>query len=436
MNGTLLGRVTPWFAAGRFGRHVGLVAGGTALGQAIILLAAPVLTRLYAPSDFGAFAVYSSLLFTFAVVVSLRFDLAILLPADDGEAASVLRLSRRAAMVMALLVGGLLAAAAPWIAEVTDTPAVAHGLWMLPLGLWGAGSFQALNAWTLRRRAFRSTAAGQVSQAGGRAGSQIAFGFGGLGLGLLAGDALGRAIGAVTLTWHATRGGPQVRAPKPTLPMRVVASKYRRFPLLSSWAALVSQAGFQAPAFLLAALYGPKVAGWYALGQRVVAMPTVLLGSSIAQVYLQRAAALARTDARKVRRLFFRAAGLLLVVGVLPFGILALAGPRLFGFVFGPGWEETGRFLQVLSGMLLVQFVVVPLSQTLHLLQRQGLQLAWDVSRLLVVVGTLVFGARAGWGPERTLALYAGCVSAAYVVLFLLMPMAATEEDVLAGRTP
>src|SRR4029078_12442328 len=125
-------RIGPLFGANRFARQVGLVAGGTALGQGIILLGSPALNRLYLPARLGTFAIYSSLLFTFSVVVSLRFDLAVLLPVDDGEAPAVLRLSRRTAIVMAMLAGGALAACAPVIARLTQTPGLQHGLWMLP----------------------------------------------------------------------------------------------------------------------------------------------------------------------------------------------------------------------------------------------------------------------------------------------------------------
>ncbi|MBC7345458.1 MAG: lipopolysaccharide biosynthesis protein, partial [Clostridia bacterium] len=45
-----------------FARNVAVLAGGTAVGQAIVVLASPILTRLYTPGDFGVLAVYSSLL--------------------------------------------------------------------------------------------------------------------------------------------------------------------------------------------------------------------------------------------------------------------------------------------------------------------------------------------------------------------------------------
>ena len=45
---------------GAFARHVATLASGTAVGQLLLVLALPVLTRLYSPADYGALAVYSS----------------------------------------------------------------------------------------------------------------------------------------------------------------------------------------------------------------------------------------------------------------------------------------------------------------------------------------------------------------------------------------
>ena len=41
---------------GSYWKNVTKLAGGTAIGQAVAILAAPVLTRLYSPDDFGVFA--------------------------------------------------------------------------------------------------------------------------------------------------------------------------------------------------------------------------------------------------------------------------------------------------------------------------------------------------------------------------------------------
>ncbi|MGQ9623675.1 MAG: lipopolysaccharide biosynthesis protein, partial [Candidatus Caldatribacteriaceae bacterium] len=77
---------------GRFGRSVLLLAGGTALGQAVTVLVSPILTRLYSPEDFGVFGVYASLLGIVAVIASLRYEYAIPLPEEDETAANILAL--------------------------------------------------------------------------------------------------------------------------------------------------------------------------------------------------------------------------------------------------------------------------------------------------------------------------------------------------------
>ena len=66
-----------------FARNVAVLAGGTALGQGLAVLASPLLTRLYTPSGFGVLAAYTSIFSILLVVVALRYELAIPLPEDD-----------------------------------------------------------------------------------------------------------------------------------------------------------------------------------------------------------------------------------------------------------------------------------------------------------------------------------------------------------------
>jgi O-antigen/teichoic acid export membrane protein len=76
-----------------FARGVSVLVGGTAGAQLITVLAAPLLTRLYSPEDFGLVAVCASLLALIGVISSRRYELAIPLPDDDVEEANVAMLS-------------------------------------------------------------------------------------------------------------------------------------------------------------------------------------------------------------------------------------------------------------------------------------------------------------------------------------------------------
>ncbi len=92
-------------------RGVAVLIGGTTLGQIIIVVSSPVLTRLYTPSDVGVYSVATSILSILIVVSCLRYELAIPLPESDVAAANVLALS-----LVTTLGTSLTAGVALWIA--------------------------------------------------------------------------------------------------------------------------------------------------------------------------------------------------------------------------------------------------------------------------------------------------------------------------------
>ncbi|MBE6084396.1 MAG: hypothetical protein E7203_02820 [Selenomonas ruminantium] len=61
------------------------LVGGTAGAQAISFITLPVLTRMYSVSDFGVQALYMSIVSILVIVVTGRYELAILLPKDDDD---------------------------------------------------------------------------------------------------------------------------------------------------------------------------------------------------------------------------------------------------------------------------------------------------------------------------------------------------------------
>ena len=73
------------------GAAMTLIAGAGA-GQLIGIITAPIITRLYSPTEFGVYSVAVSILVV-SVIACLRYDFAILLPSDDLTAANLLALS-------------------------------------------------------------------------------------------------------------------------------------------------------------------------------------------------------------------------------------------------------------------------------------------------------------------------------------------------------
>ncbi|NER94659.1 MAG: oligosaccharide flippase family protein [Symploca sp. SIO1B1] len=405
----------------------------TALAQALTILASPLLTRLYTPEDFGILAVYTSLLSLFVVVGSWRYQLAIPIASNDLAAANVLALSVIALVFMTLLSGFAMGILGSNIVTWTNAPELQPYLWLLPLGLFGAGMYQVLNYWAIRKKTFGYLAQTKLSQGVGQLITQLVLGLIHFRpLGLLLGDVVGRVAGSSRIATLAWKQNHTVFREISVSQMRSVASRYWRFPVLSGSSALLNSAGLQLPALLIAAFYGTQVAGWFALGQRIIGIPMALIGISVSQVYFSEAARLLRDNPEELRQFFFKTTRRLLTIGILPIGILAMGGPWLFNLVFGKAWLEAGKYVQILALMFLCQFVVVPISQTLNVIERQDLQLAWDVSRLFLVIGSLQVSTILELPARTAIILYGIAMLFSYCCLFLLTSMALNQQ---ASRT-
>lgn len=415
-------RVLPRLRNGSFLSSVLILASGTGLGQLIIVLATPILTRLYNPADFGVLTVFVSALALLLAISSLRYDNAIPLP-DKQEVAVQLM-----ALAMLIVLGASIAAAVAilffgdMLVTLLSASQLAPFLWLLPAGLLVGGWYRVLNFWHIRKKHFKRLTQAKIGQSASLAGGQMVMGVLAWGpFGLVGGYVLGQLTAAVILM-RELYGQRSLWNQIDWAGMKITAKRYKRFPLISSWSALLNSASLQLPPLLFAALFGAAVAGWFGLAQRVAGIPITLIGRSVSQVYLSEASRVHNKSPRAMRRLFWRTASRLFLFVGLPLIAGGLTAPWLFGFIFGQHWRTSGFYIVALLPMFVGQSIVTPLSQTLNILERQDLQLIWDASRIAVVISAIgsahyIFQ----FSPLITLMIYGIIMFVMYLILFLMM---------------
>lgn len=374
----------------RFARSVSVLAGGTAAGQAIVVLASPLLTRLYTPEDFGLFAVFAALLAILGVIASLRYQLAIPLPESDEKAARVAVLSLLVVLGMTVLSAIIVVLFGAPIAHALNTPVLAPYLWLLPPGLLLLGVYQVLNYWAIRTRAFPAIARTKVTQALGMTAVQLgAFALGPVAL--LLGRIVGQAAGVLTLLKTSVLPRRQAFTGIGAREVAEAANRYRRFPIYSTWGGAFNTAGTQLPPLLFAALFSPAIAGIYLLAHRVLAMPMQLLGKAIADVFFSSAAEAKRAGV--LGELVCRIHSKLAHIAMPPVLMLALLGPELFAWIFGDAWRQAGVFAQWMAPMVYATFVTSPISTLTSVLEKQIHAIIFQVSLLSLRVAGLLVGA-------------------------------------------
>src|SRR3954466_7196530 len=90
-------------AKGGFVRHVFTLITGNGIAQVINAVGALALARLFGPGAFGVFALFVAIVSLIGVLGGGRYELAIMLPDDDAEAANLLTLSTLVLFGLALV---------------------------------------------------------------------------------------------------------------------------------------------------------------------------------------------------------------------------------------------------------------------------------------------------------------------------------------------
>jgi O-antigen/teichoic acid export membrane protein len=400
----------------RFLRRLAMLSGGTFLGQLMLVASSPVLTRLYGPEAFGTLAVFASVSAILGMVAALRYEFAVPVARGEAEAAGLVRVGAAASVLVSVLAALGVWAGGDRLEAAAATPGLAALLWLLPPAVLLNGLALPLGHWSIRQGTFRVNTLNRLVQSAGQVVPQLLLGLLGAGA---AGLVLGYAAGYLARLLHllgalapaeraALRGAARWRDAWP------LARRHWHYPAYAAPAALLESGAQLLPAVLLAILYGPAVAGWFGLGQRVVGLPVKLVAQAASQVFLGEAPGLA--DAAAVRRLFARSALAFAAAGAVGMGPLLLFGPALFALAFGEPWREAGALAALLVPQHLARFVVMPVSQTLNLYGRQDLHLWASLIGALATAAAFGAAARLGLGPAAAVALYSAGTTAAFLV--------------------
>lgn len=414
---------------------VALLAGGTALAQAVGLMASPALTRVFGPEAFGALAAFTALLGFFSVLGGGRYEMAVLLPADAREGWALLRLAvgLATALSLLLLALALLLDLTPWppagraltpapaaqgLAERWGWPGLMQWRWLLPPAVLLSVALAALGAWFNRTQRYGVLAASRVGQALVVAATSLALAaIGQESLGLVWGVLAGLACGVAWQGLVLARGPwpPAGAAQAVPASMRELARRHAEFPRVNLPHALLDQAQTMLLVALVSAGWGAAALGLHALALRVVRAPLAMIGAAAGQVFQQQAAQ-AQQEGRPIRPLM-RALWRANRPWLLTLAAACLTAPWTFAWLFGERWREGGVIALVLLPWMAASLVVAPLSGLPLVLGRQRGALAWGLAYHLAMLGPLALAWAAGLTFRAALLLHA-LVAAALLVAY------------------
>lgn len=393
---------------------------GTSIAQAIPIAISPILTRLYTPEDFGLLALYMAIASIVAVVVTGRYELAIMLPKKDSDAINIVALAIGLSCVISVVLLLVVAVFNSQITRLLGSAAVSNWLYFIPFTTLLMGVYQSLNYWSNRKGHYKRMAVSRMMQTGGSSMTQLGAGYAAIGAaGLVGGQIIGQGLSTAMLARMIYREDKVELVKIGLHRAKVMAAEYSKFPKYLILGQLANVASGQMPLLLLGVFFGPGIAGLYSLSQRTVAAPMSLVGAAIGDVFRQQAS-LAYQKNGNCKTIFLNTATRLALLAVLPVFPLFFFGPSLFAFVFGEGWREAGEIASIVAVMVFFQTISSPLSQTVLLAGMQAIDLAWQILRFLLSVGSFYFGYILFGNYKMAIGLHVASFSMLYMLHSLL----------------
>lgn len=357
------------------------IAIGLAVGQAVVLLATPLLTRLYGPEQFGILTLFITVATIAAVLGTLRLE--VLMPSADEADIPALA----ATAIMAVTATGIvLASLGVLVFRQSLELMMLLGVVIIAIG---AGAILLQLAARVQR--YRQLAASKAALGIVQVVFQSVLGFARFsGSGLIWGAVAGYCA-SLFIQYFGLR---RIAALKAIRTRRLDWARQLRFvrqalPLV--FASIANVMSTSALVLATSAYAGAEATGQLGVAQRVALIPAGLAVASIGPVIagaVGRAVRNSEDDAPAVKRWLVRLVPLSLLTGGLMVAFRYLPASTLFG----DEWDDVAFYFVALAPAVSMQILAGPLSQVLIVRGRVKVQFIWEIVRLALVAAAL-FGA-------------------------------------------
>jgi O-antigen/teichoic acid export membrane protein len=358
----------------------------TAIGQLLVICTLPTYSNIFDPSTYGEYVIFVGAYTVISVLAGVAYDSAIVLPRNDGVAATLSAL----VMLIALAVSTFIALATLMTSVFSWTPAP----WVpierhFGYGLAAATTLGALqrclSAWCVRGNRFLLMGWGQLIFCVVTIAAQLSFArimhhSPALIWGYVCALAFQTAwLAAPTLNtklpaWTPTRS---LRA------MKLVARKYRRFPTYMVGHGLASSARDRLIQVVLGIGAGAAAVGRFGLAYRVVFAPNSLVYTAVAPVFYAIASRGGRASVGRFAADVVETAFVMLAV---PYVGFAIEAPALTEAVLSEKWHGTGPYLQALAGPALVLATTSWLDRAFDSFRKQSVAFSLEASFTIISV--------------------------------------------------
>lgn len=398
-------------------KNTSILVSGTALAQLIPILLQPILRRYYTPDIFGAYAVYLSLVGILAIISSFKYELAIILPRKDKEAANIFFLTILINIIFNIL---LVFVIIIWKTNILHffnlSEKFSDYLYFVPLGIFFYSFYQSINNWLIRKKGFFPISVNKFVRRGFEGCAQVVFKFAQNSHGIIFGDLIGHIANLISGMYQGQKRGLSLSLLSPGK-MKYVVLKYSEFPKFNVIPSFMSACSFLLPVILLNKFFSSEITGFFDLSKLLLSIPLALISTSISNVLLQSTSEKFK-DKKSFKKDLLLILAIVSIIGTVEIIVITFFGVELFKLIFGEIWGFSGRISQILVWSYALNFFVASFSAVFISMNKIKLLSIWQLFYFISILSLTLFR---NYAFLDFLRIYVSIEVFCYLIIILLM---------------
>ncbi|MCF8256982.1 MAG: oligosaccharide flippase family protein [Flavobacteriales bacterium] len=357
-----------------FVRNIGVLLSGAVFAQIIPVLATPILSRVYTPSDFGVYSIFYGIVASVSTIASLRLDYAIVMQKNRSRAFHLLVVSCLVAIataVVAFIVLTSVVTSSPQWLGVDGTNLIEQivYIFLFVISLLSWSFINNLTYYLNNLKDYKAIASNKTVRAVTTSIGQIITSFFAVGgLGLLWGLTFGMLSSFIFLIRKVKRRGLLSFQSFHERFARALVVANSRFAAYNAPHILVDMMLLHGLIILVSMFYSTEDVGNLGFVNRLIRIPASLIGSVVGSVLFQSLSEkIARRESISAE---VKAAMKLLTVCIVPAFFVYPFIENLFVVVFGEQWSKAAELTIVLMPAMLINLMVLPFTNLAYSLKR------------------------------------------------------------------
>ncbi|CZQ55846.1 polysaccharide biosynthesis family protein [Staphylococcus aureus] len=348
------------------------------IAQVILIITTPIITRLYSPTEFGEFTIFSNIAMILIPIINARYDLLIVNTKNDRSANILSQISFLISLLILLILIPIFAISA-WLYPnfILDFIFIIIMLFLVSLT-------NIFTNYLNKERKYKVLSLINVFRAGSMALLQIILGLLALGsLGLIIGFSLSYIAG-ITLGYKTFKKHFNIVRDKEETKALFLENKNQL--VYSTPSILLNSLSFSVVVFFIGILYTNTEVGIYGMAIRVLGIPVTIISLGLSKIFMQQANDY-YIEHGNFRNLLLKFSSILVIVSIILYVPLYLFSEELVNILLGHSWVDAITVIKIVIPLFVIRLIVSTVSLSVIVLQKQQLEL---ILQALFLIGTTV----------------------------------------------